>query len=112
MTSNSYAFVGGGRDGGEVRAEGSVPPGAEFRFALAHDAARCEVYVLGEDGRLRFDRYAPTAFTSSCDPDFREALRPIIAHLGAALAELESAYARRGLPPPVLQVNDWLVRRA
>ena len=62
MTPIVFGVVGGGRDGGEVRVEGTVPPGTEFRFALAHDSSRCEVYVLGADGRLRFDRYAPAGF--------------------------------------------------
>ena len=34
-----------------------------------------------------------------------------VARLGAALLELEAVYAARGLTPPPLQVNQWLLRR-
>ena len=109
MSGKAYSLVGGGRDGAELEIEGSVPTGAELRLVLPHDASRCEVYVLGEDGRFRFDRHALRE-SATVGPD-RETLRPIIARLGAALIELEAAYTDRGITPPPIQVNAWLVQR-
>ena len=110
MADNAYTLMGGGRDGGEVRVQGGLPPGAQVRFTLAHHPGRCEVYSLGGDGRLRFDGYGP-ALGEPLDPALADALRPAIAKVGAALKELEAAYATGGLTPPPLQINEWTLRR-
>jgi hypothetical protein len=104
----TYPLIGGGRDGSDVRVDGPLPPGAQLRLPTAHDAARCEVYIMGEDGRLRFDRYAPAAAARPVGPAPDE-LKPLVARLGAALLDLEAAYAARGLAPPPMRVNHWLL---
>ena len=101
------SLIGGGQDGREVVVDVPTVLGAELRIPLARDNQQCEVYKLMEDGRFHFAGYSHLA----SGPALEEALRPIIARVGAALMQLEAIYASIGQQPPPLRVNDWLLNR-
>ena len=101
------SLIGGGQDGREVVVDVPTVLGAELRVSLGHDKQQCEVYKLMEDGRFHFAGYShPTS-----QPALEEALRPIIARVGAALMELDAVYASIGQQPTPLRVNDWFLNR-
>ena len=99
-----YALVGGGSDGAEIELPANLPAGTEIRVQVPHDHGRCEVYVAVDEGRFRFDRRE-----SLPDNELNDALRPVIAKLGAALTEIEAVYRRHGVVLSPLQINNWML---
>lgn len=105
-----YSLVGGANDGAEIELPAGISAGTEVEIQTTGDSVRREVYVAGEDGRLQFDHCESAGRGALPDHELAEALRPVIAKLGAALMEFETVCRQRGAAPCPVQINRWALR--
>jgi hypothetical protein len=107
MTGSRHELVGGRLDGAEIFSVRPIPPGLQINVVQGDNPRRGERYVAGPDGKLRHAGGSASPPLVAPPAELTEALRPLVAQVGAALRELEAVYCRNNLPVPPLQINDW-----